>query len=273
MSNPYAVTAATVERVRQESPLIRTLRLRPETPLHFQTGQFIELSVPGIGEGPFTPSSSHFRSEVFDVTVMKAGFVTGHIHAIRAGARLGIRGPYGSGYPLTALRGKDVLILGGGCGLAPLRSLMLTLLDEADQYRSITFLAGAKTPHDCIFAEELDSWRRFDHVTVLRAVDEVPAGEAWDEAVCLVTRLLDRIELHPDGNPAIVCGPPVMMKFGTRDLLAAGYREENIYLSMEKKMYCGFGQCRHCAMGSFYACRDGPVFSYARIKNEEALWA
>jgi NAD(P)H-flavin reductase len=103
-------------------------------------------------------------------------------------------------------------------------------------------------------------------------VDEVPEGEVWDEDVCLVTKLLDKLNIRPDGNPAVVCGPPVMMKFGTLNLLELGYKAENIYLSMEKKMYCGFGQCRHCVMGEYYACKDGPVFTYDQIKNEEAIW-
>jgi len=270
--NPYEIIPAVILGVVQESPTIRTLRLRPERPIPFRTGQFIELSLPGVGEGPFTPSSSHFVSEVMDVTIMKAGFVTKHIHQTRVGDRVGLRGPYGTGYPLEKFEGKDLLILGGGCGLAPLRSLFLTLLAEADKYKSITFLAGAKTPQECIFKDEVAGWRKFSNVRFLRAVDVIPPGENWNEDVGLVTILLKKIQIDPARNPAVVCGPPVMMKFGTRDLLKMGYEEDQIYLSMEKKMYCGFGQCRHCVMGEFYACKHGPVFTYAKIKNEEAIW-
>jgi NAD(P)H-flavin reductase len=272
MNNPYEVIPATIYEVQQESPLIRTIRLKPEEPIPFQTGQFIELSIPGIGEGPFTPSSSHYESEVMDVTIMKTGFVTEYVHQTRAGDKVGLRGPFGSHYPLDKFEGKDLLILGGGCGLAPLRSLFLTLLHDVERYKSITFLAGAKSPKDCIYKDEVTEWRKYDNVKFIRAVDEVPQGEAWDEDVCLVTKLLEKIDMHPDGNPAVVCGPPVMMKFGTLDLLKYGYKDENIYLSMEKKMYCGFGQCRHCVMGEYYACKDGPVFTYDQIKEEEAIW-
>ena len=272
MRNPYEIIPAVILGVVQESPTIRTLRLRPERPIPFRTGQFIELSLPGVGEGPFTPSSSHFVSEVMDVTIMKAGFVTKHIHQTRVGDRVGLRGPYGTGYPLEKFEGKDLLILGGGCGLAPLRSLFLTLLAEADKYKSITFLAGAKTPQECIFKDEVAGWRKFSNVRFLRAVDVIPPGENWNEDVGLVTILLKKIQIDPARNPAVVCGPPVMMKFGTRDLLKMGYEEDQIYLSMEKKMYCGFGQCRHCVMGEFYACKHGPVFTYAQIKNEEDIW-
>ena len=272
MINAYEVIPGTIYEIVQESPLIRTLRIRPEKPITFQTGQFIELTIPGIGEGPFTPSSSHFVSDVMDVTVMKTGFVTEYVHEAKAGDRVGLRGPFGSFYPLTKFEGKNLVILGGGCGLAPLRSLFLTLLHEVEKYKSITFFAGAKSPKDCIYKDEIAEWRKYPNVKFLRAVDEVPEGEEWDEEIGVVTVLLKKLNINPDNNPAVVCGPPVMMKFGTMDLLKYGYRDENIYLSMEKKMYCGFGQCRHCVMGSYYACKDGPVFTYDQIKNEEAIW-
>ncbi|MCX6151296.1 MAG: FAD/NAD(P)-binding protein [Ignavibacteriales bacterium] len=272
MQNPYEVIPGTIYNIVQESPLIRTLKIRPEQPISFKTGQFVELTVPGIGEGPFTPSSSHYISEEMDITIMKTGFVTEYIHQTKIGDVVGLRGPYGSRYPLEKFENKDILILGGGCGLAPLRSLFLTLIHDIDRYNSITFCAGAKTPKDCIYKDFVSEWRKYSKVKFIRAVDMVPEGEQWDEDVCLVTKLLQKISLNPKGNPAIVCGPPVMMKFGTMDLLKYGYEEHNIYLSMEKKMYCGFGQCRHCVMGSYYACKDGPVFTYDLIKNEEAIW-
>ena len=272
MNNPYEVIPAKIYEIKQESPLIRTLRLRPDKPIHFKTGQFIELSIPGVGEGPFTPSSSHFESEVMDVTIMKTGFVTEYVHKAKAGDRVGLRGPFGSRYPLEKFEGRDLLILGGGCGLAPLRSLFLSLLEEVEKYKSITFLAGAKTPTDCIYKDSATQWRKYPNVKFLRAVDVVPAGEKWDEDVGVVTVLLKKLKINPKTNPAVVCGPPVMMKYGTMDLLKMGYQEENIYLSMEKKMYCGFGQCRHCAMGPYFACKDGPVFTYAQIKDEEGIW-
>jgi NAD(P)H-flavin reductase len=272
MNNPYEVMRGKIYEIIQESPQIRTLRIRPERPLCFRTGQFIELTVPGIGEGPFTPSSSHYISEDIDVTVMKAGFVTGYVHKLKVGDCVGLRGPYGSSYPLEKFEGKDILILGGGCGLAPLRSLFLTLLHDLNKYNSITFLAGAKSPKDCIYKDFVQEWKNIKKVRFIRAVDEVPQGEKWEENVCLVTKLLSQVNIRPNGNPAIVCGPPVMMKFGTLDLLKYVFNEDNIYLSMEKKMYCGFGQCRHCVIGPYYACKDGPVFRFSQLKVQEAIW-
>jgi NAD(P)H-flavin reductase len=271
-ANPYDVIPAVIMETIDETPLIRTLRLRPERPISFQTGQFIELGLPGIGEAPFTPSSSQFVADSMDVTIMKAGFLTEHIHGAKPGDRVGLRGPYGSAYPRREFEGRDLLLLGGGCGLAPLRSLFLTLLDEIQKYRSITFLAGAKTPGDCPYKESFPVWRNHPKVRLLRAVDAVPADETWAEEVGVVTTLLRKLEIDPRESPAVVCGPPVMMKFGTRDLLGLGFREDRIYLSMEKKMYCGIGQCRHCVMGEYYVCKHGPVFTYAQIKNEEGIW-
>ncbi len=271
-TNPYHVIPATVYEIIEESPTIRTLRLKPDSPIRFATGQFVELSVPNIGEGPFTPSSSHNITEEMDITIMKTGFVTEHIHKVNVGDRLGIRGPYGKGYPLDKFRGRDVLIMGGGVGMAPTRSLFLTLLDEIDQYKSITFLAGARTPRDMIYKDHIDAWSKIDKVNFIRGVDRVPEGESWNEEVCLITKLLDKIDIDPTDNPVVVCGPPIMMKFATMDLPKYGYADKDIYLSMEKKMYCGFGQCRHCVIGKYYACKDGPVFTYEMIKNEENIW-
>ena len=272
LENPFEVISAEIYEIVQESPLIRTLRLKPEKPLEFKTGQFIELTIPGIGEGPFTPSSSHFESEKLDVTIMRTGFVTNYVHEAKVGDIVGLRGPFGSRYPLEKFENKDLLILGGGCGLAPLRSLFLTLLAEVEKYERITFFAGAKTPEDCIYKDEVTEWRKYPNVRFLRSVDVVPDNENWDEDVGVVTTLLKNLDIDPLKNPAVVCGPPIMMKFGTIDLLNYGYKPESLYLSMEKKMYCGFGQCRHCVMGEYYACKDGPVFTYEQIKNEEGIW-
>ena len=136
--NPYETTAAVIYEIIEESPTIRTLRLRPEKTMPFRTGQFMEVTVPGIGEGPFTPSSSHYIADTLDFTIMKAGFVTEYIHRTKVGDRLGLRGPYGKGYPLTEFKGKDVLIMGGGVGMAPTRSLFLTLIHDIDDYNSVT---------------------------------------------------------------------------------------------------------------------------------------
>ena len=270
--NPYEVIPAEVLDIIQESPKIKTFVMKPEKPFTFQTGQFIELTLPGIGEAPFTPSSSHYEKEQIEVTIMEAGFVTGHLHKIKKGAILGIRGPYGTAYPLERFKTQDILILGGGVGLAPLRSLLLTILHDIDEYRRISVCFGCKTPQDFIYKQYFGEWNKHEKICIYRSVDKVPEGQVWDEKVCLVTELLDEVDFDPLTAVAVVCGPPIMMKFATQALLHRGYREENIYLSMEKKMYCGIGQCRHCMIGKYYVCKDGPVMTYAQIKDEENIW-
>ncbi len=270
--NPYDVLKADVLDVITESPTIKTFRIKPEKPFEFVTGQFVELTVPGIGEAPFTPSSSHYEKEEMDITIMKVGFVTEAVHRVKRGDVLGIRGPYGKGYPLDKFKGKDVLILGGGVGLAPLRCLLLTLIHDIDDYKSITICFGARTPEDLIYKNQFDDWRKYDKIHILRSVDMIPEGQKWDEKVGVVTVLLDDIKINTKDAVAVACGPPIMMKFGTFALVDKGFKDENIYLSMEKKMYCGFGQCRHCVIGKYYACKDGPVFTYDVIKDEEKIW-
>ncbi|MBO8131637.1 MAG: FAD/NAD(P)-binding protein [Candidatus Marinimicrobia bacterium] len=271
-NNPYKITRAEVTDIIEESPTIKTFHLKPEVPIPFKTGQFIQFSVAGIGEAPFTPSSPHHISEEMDVTIMKAGFVTEHIHNLKKGDIVGVRGPFGTWYPLDKFKGKDILIMGGGVGMAPTRSLFLTLLNDLENYNSITFLCGARSPEDMIYKYQIDEWRKHKNVRVLRTVDRVSDGQSWDEDVGLVTKLLEKIDIDPKGNPVVVCGPPIMMKFATMDLIRYGYTPDNIYLSMEKKMYCGIGQCRHCVMGKYFVCKDGPVFTYETIKNEENIW-
>ena len=272
MANPYEVLKADVLNVIEESPTIKTFHLKPEKPFEFVTGQFVELTVTGVGEAPFTPSSSHYEKEEMDVTIMKAGFVTEAVHKVKKGDVLGIRGPYGKGYPLDKFKGKDILILGGGVGLAPLRCLLLTLIHDIDDYKSITVCFGARSPEDMIYKNQFAGWQKYDKIHLLRSVDEIPKGQKWNEKVGVVTVLLDDIKINTKDAVAIVCGPPIMMKFGTFGLVDKGFKDENIYLSMEKKMYCGFGQCRHCVMGKYYACKDGPVFTYDIIKDEEKIW-
>ncbi|MCJ7484973.1 MAG: FAD-binding oxidoreductase, partial [Candidatus Aminicenantes bacterium] len=193
--NPYEAIPAVITATIDETPLIRTLRMKPDRAVPFRTGQFIELSLPGVGEGPFTPSSSHFFTDTMDVTIMKAGFLTEHLHKVKPGDKVGLRGPFGSAYPLEEFEGQDLLILGGGCGLAPLRSLFLTLLGEIHKYKSITFYAGAKTPADCPYKDTFPEWKKHPRVKLIRAVDVLPPGEAWDGEVGLVTMLLGKLDI------------------------------------------------------------------------------
>jgi len=263
MPEIYLPVKTQLEEVITETPTIKTFVMRPEGGLSFETGQFIELSVPGLGEAPFTPSSSPAEHDKMDVTIMKVGAVTDMLHSLSPGATLGVRGPYGKGYPLDEFAGKEVLIVGGGVGLAPLRSLLFTLFADQNRFPRIVLCYGARTPADMVYKDGLEEWGQKSGVEVLITVDE--GDSEWRGNVGVVTTLLDKVSVDADSTPAVVCGPPVMMKFTTFKLQEMGFPPENIYLSMEKNMSCGLGKCGHCRLGQYYVCKEGPVFTYDKL--------
>jgi NAD(P)H-flavin reductase len=268
--NIYKPLKARLTEVIEESPLIKTFVLIPEDNFSFETGQFIELSVDGIGEAPFTPSSSPYVKETLEVTVMKTGYVTEYMHALKPGVFMGIRGPYGRGYPVERFFGKEILILGGGCGLAPIRSLLYALEGVKDKLEKVILCYGSKTPVDCIYKPLFNRLNSIDKFEAHRTVDK--PDDEWKESVGVVTGLLGRVKINIEKTIAVVCGPPVMMKFGTIRLLEMGFKDDQIYLSMEKNMSCGLGKCGHCMMGEFFVCKDGPVFTYDEIKHNPEIW-
>ncbi|HRR94238.1 MAG TPA: FAD/NAD(P)-binding protein [Bacteroidales bacterium] len=268
--NIYRPIRAKLTDVIVESPTIKTFVLIPEEDFSFKTGQFIELSVDGIGEAPFTPSSSPLVKEKIEVTIMKTGYVTEYMHNLKPGSYMGIRGPYGRGYPVEKFFDKEVLILGGGCGFAPIRSLLYNLAAITDKLRKVTLCYGSKTPEDCIYKPYISELRKIPKFEVYRSVDKGDSN--WTERVGVVTVLLDDVKVDISNSVAVVCGPPVMMKFGTLKLLQMGYPEHDIYLSMEKNMSCGLGKCGHCMMGKYFVCKDGPVFTYDEIKDQPNIW-
>jgi len=269
-NNIYRPIPATLEKVITESPTIKTFVLVPEEEFSFQTGQFIELTLNGLGEAPFTPSSSPLVKDRIEVTVMRAGYVTEMIHQLEPGAVVGVRGPFGRGYPLEEYYDKEVLILGGGCGFAPLRSLLYNLVAEKEKFRKITLCYGSKTPEDCIYKPFITELRNTERFNVLRTVDQGDGD--WTETVGVVTVLLEQIKVKLDQTVAVVCGPPIMMKFATIRLLEMGFSEKDIYLSLEKNMSCGLGKCGHCMMGDYFVCKDGPVFRFDEVKELPDLW-
>ena len=268
--NIYQCIKAELTEVIDESPTIKSFVLRPEQDFEFKTGQFVELTLDGFGEAPFTPSSSPLIKNEIQITIMKAGYVTEKAHQFKPGAVMGIRGPYGRGYPLDRFFDKEVLVLGGGCGFAPLRSLLYNLKAEEDKIKKLVFCYGSKTPAECIYKPYINELRQVKKFEVHRSVDK--SDETWTEEVGVVTNLLDKITINVEDSVAVVCGPPVMMKFGTFKLLEMGYPEDKIYLSMEKNMSCGLGKCGHCMMGKYFVCKDGPVFSYDEVKDQPDIW-
>ena len=269
-NNPYSLIETEVLDVITETPTIKTLSLRPKKEMTFETGQFIELTIPGVGEAPFTPSSRPSIKDTMEVTIMRVGKVTEKIHQLKKGDTVGLRGPLGNGYPLDKFIGKEVLVVGGGCGLAPIRSLMYTLFERSSDFKKLFFRGGCKTPAEFLYRKEIAGWADRKDLNLKVTVDK--GGKGWKGNVGVVTTILDGIKMNFANGIAIVCGPPIAMKFSTRKLLELGFKEENIYLSMEKNMSCGIGKCGHCRIGIYYACKDGPVFTYDKIKDFPEIW-
>jgi len=270
MKNIFRPIEATIEDIIVETPTIKTFVFRPKEEFSFRTGQFVELTFPGIGEAPFTPSSDPNIKDRFDVTIMKVGRVTSLLHGISTGTSVGIRGPYGKGYPLENFHGKDILIVGGGVGLAPLRSLLFTLFGEIEKYNKVLLRYGARTGQDMVYKNAIPEWAKKDRVDVFTTVDV--GDPSWQGNVGLVTTILKDLPINMSKAVGVVCGPPIMMKFVTLKLLDLGFKPQDIYLSMEKNMSCGLGKCGHCRIGKYYSCKDGPVFTYEQLKDINDIW-
>ncbi|MDI6451535.1 FAD/NAD(P)-binding protein [Anaerobaca lacustris] len=269
--NLYQPMSAEIVEIIDESPTIKSFVVAPERAFHFDTGQFVELTLPGEGEAPFTPSSSPAVTERMEITIMKAGRVTTLLHACHKGQPVGIRGPYGSGYPVDEFAGKHVYIVGGGVGLAPIRSLFLTLVDRIEDFKSVVCRFGARTPEDFIYKKTLfGEWAKLDGVDIKLTVDKAEGG--WNGHVGVVTKILDPRDVDIASAVAVVCGPPIMMKYAVVSLLGFGFEPHAIYLSMEKNMSCGVGKCGHCMLGEYYVCKDGPVFTYDRVSKYPDIW-
>jgi NAD(P)H-flavin reductase len=240
-----------------------TLELEPDDPFAFQPGQFNMLYAEGIGEAPISVSGDPASPGTVLHTIREVGAVTRALCARQPGDLVGVRGPYGSCWPMDAAAGSDLLIVAGGIGLPPLRPAIYQALADRDRYRRIALLYGARTPADLLFTGELARWRaRFD-VIVEVTVDA--ADRTWHGDVGVVPGLIQRVPFDPAGTVAFMVGPEIMMRFTVRALQQAGVPDERIFLSMERNMQCAAALCGHCQLGPFLLCRDGPVLSYPRL--------
>jgi NAD(P)H-flavin reductase len=248
-----------------------TIELPKGQSLGHAPGQFVMLSIPGVGEAPISISSSPSRSNgTFELCVRRVGDVTGALHGMAPGALVGVRGPMGHGFPIDQMRGKDVLFAPGGLGLAPLRSLINQVLDERGDFGRVTILYGAKRPAELLFREELEEWSARDDVELHITVDR--GDESWTGHVGVITTLFPKVSVNPNTTVAITCGPPIMYRFVLMELMGKGIPETRIYLSLERRMKCGVGKCGHCQINDLYCCQEGPVFTYSQVKNvPEAL--
>lgn len=269
----YLPLPATVSKIKAMTKLesFFSCKLDSGEELGHMPGQFVEVSVPGIGEAPISVSSSPTRKGSFEMVIRKVGNVSDAMHRLNDGDKIYIRGPFGTCFPVDdAMKGKDIIFVCGGIGIVPVRSAIQYVLDNRDDYGRVIILFGAKTPKDRLFIEELDQWRKEKNVTFLETVDH--RDESWSGPEGVITTLLPLVKTDKENTVAIICGPPIMYKFVIVVLEEAGLREDQIYLSLERHMKCGVGKCGHCQINNIYVCQDGPVFRFSDITDlEEAV--
>ncbi|MCL0053242.1 FAD/NAD(P)-binding protein [Dehalococcoidales bacterium] len=271
--NVYLPHIAVIKKIIDEVPGVRPIKTfhfnfkeeKVGKVFTFNPGQFAEYSVFGIGEATFCISSSPSRTDHLEFTVMRVGKVTNALHRLAVGAEIGFRGPYGNGFPLDFLTGKNLVFVGGGIGLAPLRSLIWNVIDNRDRYEKIDIIYGARSPADLCFKYDLEAWDKDKTVNMVTTVDK--GDESWQGRVGFVPAVLEQVAPSASNAVAIVCGPPIMIRLTFPVLEKLGFTPEQMLTTLEKRMKCGIGKCGRCNIGNLYVCRDGPVFSYAQIKG------
>ena len=264
--NPMLPMLYRIQRVRQETDDTFTLELVPADSgdgFSFAPGQFNMLYVFGVGEVPISISSDPDGSPLIQHTTRVVGTVTKAMRLLKRGDMLGIRGPFGTHWPVEEAVGRDVVIVAGGIGLAPLRPALYRLMAHREKYRKIVLLYGTRTPEDILYRRELEHWRGKFDLEIQVTVDR--AASSWRGNVGVVTTMISRAPFDPSNTAAFVCGPEVMMRFTVMELQKRGVAAQRTYLSMERNMKCGIGLCGHCQYGPVFTCKDGPVFSFDRI--------
>lgn len=227
----------------------------------YRPGQFVMLSVVGTGEAPFSISSSPTRPGIIELCVRRIGHVTNALFKLPPNARVGVRGPYGNGFPIEKLQGNNLLLVAGGLGMAPLRSLLWYALDNRSKFNDVTLMYGGRNPDEMLFKYELLNLTDRADVNCLLTVDRDSSG-IWKARVGVVTELFDGVEIDPAQTYAAICGPDVMFKYVLRELLKRNFSKDRILMSLERNMQCGVGKCGHCMIGYKYTCLDGPIFTY-----------
>ncbi|MHC5060772.1 MAG: FAD/NAD(P)-binding protein [Planctomycetota bacterium] len=263
----YLPRLSTVNKVEKMNDTELYLQLSmDDEPLRYVPGQFVEVSVAGIGEAPISISSSPTQTGGFELVVRRIGNVTNKIHQLAAGDKLGIRGPYGNGcYPTEEMKGKDLVFICGGIGLVPQRSFINYVLDNRDDYGDVTVLLGTKDTSQRFFLSELSAWQQREDVKFLETVDI--GDQTWKGNVGVVTTLIPEIKKELAEAHVFLCGPPIMYKFVLMSLAEYNVPKEKIYVNLERKMKCGVGKCGHCQMNDQYVCIDGPVYRYSELDS------
>jgi NAD(P)H-flavin reductase len=255
---------ACIRDIKTEAEQVKTYNLLIRGSFAAIPGQFNLVGFPGVGESPIS-FSSVVRNGCFDHTIKAVGRVTGFLDRLKKGDELLLRGPYGKGWPLNIIRDKDILLIAGGVGLAPLRPVVQKVLEKRELFGDVSLIYGARNEKNVLFMDEFNTWKK--GVSLFLTVDEVSQSAAWKHNIGLVTDLLDEVKIKPENTIAFVCGPEIMMRFICKGLLMLGLMQSNIYVSLERRMKCGIAHCGHCQHFGLFVCKDGPVFSYKDVRG------
>jgi sulfhydrogenase subunit gamma (sulfur reductase) len=268
--NIYLPRMATIKSMRPETIDVTTFQItlngtNGESRFEYESGQFAEVSILGVGEAPISITSTPTRPETLEFSIRRVGQLTNALHELKVGDKLGIRGPFGNSFPLKELEGQNMLIIGGGIGLAPMRSVILNLFDNRKKYGKIDIIYGARSPQDLVFKSEYEEWQKVENTNLYLTVDR--GDEEWKGNVGLVPDFLREINPSPENTTGITCGPPIMIKFTVQALAELGFTSEHVITTMERKMKCGVGKCGRCNIGGKYVCLDGPVFTLKQLEE------
>ncbi len=271
--NPYIPIPVVIEDIRDEvtgKRAVKTFRFvfldkEEGDKFDYRPGQCAMVSLLGKGECMFAISSSPTRKGYIECSIMKMGKVTSALHQCEVGEILAVRGPYGNGFPVDEWKGKNLVFIGGGIGQAPIRSLINYVLDNRDEYGELKVIYGARTSADICFKEEFSELEKRDDVDVHLSIDIKEEG--WTGFVGFVPDNVLNVKPSPENAIAVTCGPPIMIRFVVQNLLKLGFKDEQIFTTLEMRMKCGIGKCGRCNIGNIYVCKDGPVFSYKQIKE------
>lgn len=268
--NIYLPRMATIQSMRPETIDVTTFRVTIDDSdgigkFEYKSGQFAEVSVLGVGEAPISISSSSTRPEAIEFSIRRVGELTNALHELKPIDKIGIRGPFGNFFPLEEMEGQNLLIIGGGIGLAPLRSVILNIFDNRVKYGKIDIVYGARSPQDLVFTSEYEEWQAVDNTRLHLTVDR--GDEKWKGNVGLVPTFLKETNPSPENTISITCGPPIMIKFVIEALNELGFSSEQIITTLERRMKCGVGKCGRCNIGNKYVCLDGPVFTLKQLEE------
>jgi len=270
MNNSFLLNQGVIKNIKPETANTNTYAIslsdsKLQKDFSAIPGQFIMMSVFGAGESAISLSDTS-KNDSIVTTIRNVGSVTNSVLSLKKGDYIGIRGPYGNGWPLEKIRKKDVLIISGGMGIAPLRGVINYVKNNRKDFGFLEILYGARTPEDMIFTDEFYKWRKIRRSRLELTVDSMPVASQFECQLGLVTSCFPRMKTKPKNSVAFICGPEIMMRYAAKCLETIGFKDNQIFLSLERRMKCGIGKCGHCQVGLKFVCKDGPIFSYSEIK-------